>query len=548
MYGSTLGNLPEGVAPDNLLSRKDTHTRRQGDKMQPRGNEVASASSYYQWRVPGQAVAVSLSLDVAEWLGRAVLDAGEPSSQRRPEIGGFLLGTVKRIRGETVVEVDGFEPLECEHAFGASYFLSREDQQRLAARVRLRRQAGASIVGFFRSNTRKEFALAIEDLDLMATYFSKPKMVMLVVHASPAGALKGGFFLWEQRAIRTMTPYLEFPFDAGALVNGDYDVSRRPSELAGDKVRRKTGPVSVQWPSLRTAANAVPQAWAKSLGRFKLEWLVAMAALGIAGLGGSLYRGPRGADAAPAVRMHSNSSSAPTLQRDDSPRPSPFSVAAIPDETPLDVDSAPVLAPQSAAASPEMPSETEKHGPRAASRIAAISAAPEVAAVVSVPPLPTAPSVTMELPEAPEPLMNVNGLPATVPPDIPDPFVTFAVEPMPVGHPGRIGRLFSHRNEHRATTFVPPRLIQQRSPDVPPELRRQIQDKTVPITVKLYVGRAGKVDYAELLSDATGANRDLATLALFASRKFQFSPAQEGNETVPAEVVVRFQFGARSNR
>jgi TonB family protein len=82
---------------------------------------------------------------------------------------------------------------------------------------------------------------------------------------------------------------------------------------------------------------------------------------------------------------------------------------------------------------------------------------------------------------------------------------------------------------------------------VPPELRSRIA-KPVPITVKLYVDRSGSVEYAELLSNGTGDNRDLASLAVFTARRWRFSPAQEGGEAVPSQVRVQFRFGADAAR
>jgi hypothetical protein len=525
---------------------------------------VASASSYYQWQVPGKAVAVSLSLDVVERLGLAARESGESPLPRRPEIGGFLLGTVKRTRGETTVQVDGFEPVECEHAFGPSYFLSGADQQRLAAQRRGRKPAGTSIVGFFRSSTRKEFALTIEDLDLMATYFSKPSMVMLLVHSAPGGALKGGFFLWEQRAIRTMTPYLPFPFDAAALVDSSYEIRRRPSESAAEKkqavVERKEFPVGVQLIPLREGSMTRARTWQVpaqlrplTLGKFRLEWLVATAALAIAVLGGVLHRGTGSADASAILRTQSRSSATAALHQDDRPRPFAVAQTPMPVQPPWEVENIPMLPVEIPPAPPKAPPEAETPTMQTASRIAVVRAAPEVAEAAPAPSLLAAPDVPVELPESPEPLVKeIGALPiGTLPsvlPDVPDPFVTIAVEPLANDRRGLAGRFLSRRNAHQKTEFVPPRLVGQRAPEVTPELRRQIQDKTVPITVKLYVGRGGTVDYAELLSNGTGANRDLATLAVFASRKFQFAPAQEGGEAVPAEVLVRFRFGALANR
>jgi hypothetical protein len=64
----------------------------------------------------------------------------------------------------------------------------------------------------------------------------------------------------------------------------------------------------------------------------------------------------------------------------------------------------------------------------------------------------------------------------------------------------------------------------------------------------LYLDRAGAVEYAELLSKGTGSNQELASLAVFTARKLQFSPARQGEETVPAAVLVRFRFGPEANR
>jgi hypothetical protein len=521
---------------------------------------VASASSYYQWQVPGKAVAVSLSLEAVERLGLAVRDSGGSPVFRRPEIGGFLLGTVKRTRGGTTVQVDDFEPVECEHAFGPSYFLSGADQQRLRAQRRRRKPAGVSMVGFFRSNTRREFALAIEDVDLMATYFAKPSMVMLLVHSASAGALKGGFFLWEQRAIRTMTPYLAFPFAVSALTDGDYEIRGGRSESVAEAthaaVGRKASPAGIQCVALRDGSTrpartrvVLSQLWPLTRGRFRLEWFVATAALALAVLGGALHRGTGAADASAILRTQSNSSVPAALHKDDHLRNAAVAQTALPVERPRDVDNLPIplLPAQIPPASPKAPSEAQKPTAQAASRNAGIHPS-EVAKAEPVPTLPAAPDVLVELPESPEPLVNeIKTLPSALP-DVPDPFVTFAVEPLANDRRGLAGRFLSRRNVHQKTEFVPPRLIRQRAPDIPQELRRQIQDKTVPITVKLYLGRAGTVDYAELLSDGTGANRDLATLAVFASRKFQFAPAQEGGEAVPAEVLVRFRFGALAKR
>jgi TonB family protein len=63
------------------------------------------------------------------------------------------------------------------------------------------------------------------------------------------------------------------------------------------------------------------------------------------------------------------------------------------------------------------------------------------------------------------------------------------------------------------------------------------------VRVKVYVDRSGKVEYAELLSDGTGSNRELASLAVFAARRWQFAPANRAGKPVEAQAVLRFRFG-----
>ena len=107
----------------------------------------------------------------------------------------------------------------------------------------------------------------------------------------------------------------------------------------------------------------------------------------------------------------------------------------------------------------------------------------------------------------------------TLPPAV-ESRVAVAVDPVPV-HGGR---------------FVPPETLQ---PSPPRSVR---VDRAVVINVRVYLDRSGKVDYAELLSDGTGANRDLASAAVFSARKWRFSPAKVDGKAVPAQAVLRFRF------
>src|SRR5262249_11799010 len=132
-----------------------------------------------------------------------------------------------------------------------------------------------------------------------------------------------------------------------------------------------------------------------------------------------------------------------------------------------------------------------------------------------VPSLPDPPVVSMALPRSPEPVVYESSGPPPPVATTPDPFVSVEVDPVPNDQRGVLGKL-RLRNE---TAFVPPRPVRQPLPEIPAQLRRRIQD-VVPIDVNLYVDRTGAVKYAELLSDGTGPNREIASLAVFAARRW----------------------------
>src|SRR5262249_46352870 len=127
---------------------------------------------------------------------------------------------------QTIVEIDGFDPLESEHAAGPSFMLSAEDRRRLEGRIAHHKKTanGSSVVGFYRSHTRKGFGLTVEDLSVMSGYFSKATDVFLLVKPNDARPGSGGFFIWEGGRIRPETPHSPFPFDSVSLLNGGYEI------------------------------------------------------------------------------------------------------------------------------------------------------------------------------------------------------------------------------------------------------------------------------------------------------------------------------------
>ena len=73
-------------------------------------------------------------------------------------------------------------------------------------------------------------------------------------------------------------------------------------------------------------------------------------------------------------------------------------------------------------------------------------------------------------------------------------------------------------------------------------MRNRIK-REVRIDVKVWVDSSGMVDDVELLSNGTGRNRDVASLALFSSRRWEFVPAHTGDRNVPGKLILHYRFG-----
>ena len=151
------------------------------------------------WEVPGKPVSVRLSLDVVSRLGMAVQEGFKALPRRGLEIGGLLIGTARDAGTLTVVDVDDFEPVESEHATGPSYVLSDADRRLLKERIAAREAAPKlpPVVGFYRSHSRKDFAITADDASLFSTYCTKASDVFLLIKSNEVGPPTGGFIIRE---------------------------------------------------------------------------------------------------------------------------------------------------------------------------------------------------------------------------------------------------------------------------------------------------------------------------------------------------------------
>mgnify|MGYP004703084283 CR=1 FL=1 len=173
---------------------------------------------FYVWDVPQKPLSIRLGLNVIESLEREVVASFRSVSARGSEIGGLLLG--KTLAGpQPVVSVEAYELIACDYTRGPLYRLSEKDLESLDEFVRQngRDARGLSVVGMFRSNTRKELACDADDLELMKRRFEAPENVLLLVKPYATKPASAGFFIWEDGSIASAS-HLEFPFTRAALV------------------------------------------------------------------------------------------------------------------------------------------------------------------------------------------------------------------------------------------------------------------------------------------------------------------------------------------
>jgi hypothetical protein len=191
--------------------------------------EQISQSTYYVWEVPEKPVVVHLSFDVVDRILVEVMRGFGAIPRRGAEVGGILLGSVET--GEkTVVRVEDFEAVACEHRRGPSYLLSESDAARYEealARRRYSPEKRTYAVGCYRSHTREGLSLSPEDLQHFDAYFPSASAVMLLVKPYATRVSVGGFFFRETNgSIVTQAPYLEFPFRRKELGGGASTVGR----------------------------------------------------------------------------------------------------------------------------------------------------------------------------------------------------------------------------------------------------------------------------------------------------------------------------------
>jgi hypothetical protein len=169
-------------------------------------------SGFYRWEAAGKPITIFISLDLVDRLERETIQAFKAITSRGAEIGGVLGGRVIVGSPPTVI-VERFEPVKCDYSRGPLYRLSGADKDRMRQTLERIANAGgaASVVGFFRSHTRRELVFDEEDQAVAGEFFSNPNHVFLLVKPFAFKPCLGGFFFWENGQIAKAS-YRQFPF------------------------------------------------------------------------------------------------------------------------------------------------------------------------------------------------------------------------------------------------------------------------------------------------------------------------------------------------
>ena len=215
-------------------------------------------SGYYLWEVAGKPASLQLSLDLVDRLEKEVIESFKAITKRGSEVGGLLLGRVSAAGRRTFL-IEDCELVTCDYNRGPLYLLAEADTSRLESAIQRRKTAAdrsASVVGFFRSNTRKDLALDEEDQALIRAYFSGPDNVFLLVKPFSMKPCAAGFFIWEEGQIRGEATYLQFPFKRAELLKGEFAKS---IIAGGEKAAAEAKPAAPTRVDGGAAAPAVPK-------------------------------------------------------------------------------------------------------------------------------------------------------------------------------------------------------------------------------------------------------------------------------------------------
>ena len=311
------------------------------------------ARSYASWQALGS-TEIRVSSLVVEGISTQDMKRFDaiPRSGRRAEVGGILLGK----SGENEIVVDDFEPVLCEHRFGPSFRLS--DSDRIAWREtvqRIRQREEFAIVGWYRTDTRDEFALSEDDRELLDTELHQDCDVILLIKPTQSQPYEAKLFIRDDGHLREVPQATYFASDRGASslvrpspaeppVKGE-PTARTETPFSGNEqqLRNPTGepkesvPIPSDAPESRSEFEPIvplARSWflvqqpPEERKSRKLSFIIG--AMVLAAMCGTLgYYSVRTRPAAPASRRSAEQAPAPPSTSQMAPAPQPAQASAV---------------------------------------------------------------------------------------------------------------------------------------------------------------------------------------------------------------------------
>ena len=216
-----------------------------------RFNLQTAASPFYLWEVSQKPVSVRIPFSLIDRLEHEAVESFRSLTSRGSEIGGLLIGDVSPA-SPLVVSIADYELIACDYSRGPLYRLSDADMGRFEQAIQQKSAAGRAVAGFFRSHTRKGFALDTDDLAFFQARFRDPHHIALLVRPFATKASTAGILIWENGKVNGESSYLEFPFRSSELGAG------RAAEPSDPKAAAPAPPAPPQASKGAARAQIVP--------------------------------------------------------------------------------------------------------------------------------------------------------------------------------------------------------------------------------------------------------------------------------------------------
>jgi hypothetical protein len=195
------------------------------------------AAEYFNWEPDGAQISIHMHLDAVDGIARDVIEGLKTLPRRGLEVGGLLLGHVKRNGDQPNIWIERYQRIPCAHRFGPQFVLDQEDQAAMEdAAADVTEKGELSIVGLYRSNTRPNFQLEEPDFELISRYFTDPNDLILLINPESLFEISAQFYVRAPGG-RVQPLGDVFPFRGRALsIISDAEDELVETELAPEPV------------------------------------------------------------------------------------------------------------------------------------------------------------------------------------------------------------------------------------------------------------------------------------------------------------------------